>query len=98
MIYRPRAVCRASSRAGAGASFLVRFGIVQNNIVESNLTYCIDRQMDRGKQQRPAPIGAEVWRMTLPPLRMIGPGYVKLREPAPDRGRLDGLLVVMFRL
>ena len=54
--------------------------------------------MDGGKQQRPAPIGAEVWRMTLPPLRMIGPGYVKLREPAPDRGRLDGLLVVMFRL
>ena len=54
--------------------------------------------MDGGKQQRPAPIGAEVGRMTLPPLRMIGPGYAKLREPAPDRDRLAGLLVVMFRL
>ena len=54
--------------------------------------------MDGGKQQRPAPIGAEVGRMTLPPLRMIGPSYARPREQAPDRGRLAGLLVVMFRL
>ncbi len=54
--------------------------------------------MGRGKQQRAAPIGAEVVRMTLPPLRKIGPGYAKPREPAPDRCRLAGLPVVMFRL
>lgn len=44
--------------------------------------------MDRGKQQRAAPIGAVVWRMTLPPLREISPGYSKPREPGPDRCRL----------
>ena len=54
--------------------------------------------MDGGKQQRPAPIGAEVGRTTLSPLREIGPGYAKPRETEPDRGRLAGLLVVMFRL
>ena len=54
--------------------------------------------MDGGKQQRPAPIGAEVWRTTLPPLQEIGAGYARPREPEPDRGRLAGLLVVMFRL
>ena len=44
--------------------------------------------MDGGKQQRAAPIGAVVGQMTLPPLRMIGPGYVNPREPEPDRCRL----------
>lgn len=44
--------------------------------------------MDGGKQQRAAPIGTEAWRMTLPPLQMIGPGYAKPREPGPDRCRL----------
>ena len=44
--------------------------------------------MDGGKQQRAASIGAEVGQMTLPPLREIGPGYAKPREPAPDRCRL----------
>lgn len=54
--------------------------------------------MDRGKQQRDAPIGIEAGRMTLPPLQEIGAGYARQREPDPDRGRLTGLLVVMFRL
>ena len=54
--------------------------------------------MDRGKQQRGAPIGAEAGRMALPPLRKIGAGYARQREPEPDRRRLAGLLVVMFRL
>ncbi len=56
--------------------------------------------MDGGKQQRAAPIGAVVGRMTLPPLRMIGPGYAKLREPEPDRcspGRADGGYVSIIR-
>ena len=44
--------------------------------------------MGRGKQQRVAPIGAVVGRMTLLPSREIGPGYAKPREPEPDRGRL----------
>ena len=46
----------------------------------------------------PAPIGAGVGRLTLSPLREIGPGYAKPREPEPDRGRLVGLPGVMFRL
>lgn len=54
--------------------------------------------MGRGKQQRGAPIGAEVGRLALPPLREIGPGYARPREPEPDRGRLAGLPVIMFRL
>lgn len=54
--------------------------------------------MDGGKQQRGAPIGAEVGRLALPHLREIGAGYARPREPEPDRGRLAGLLVVMFRL
>ena len=54
--------------------------------------------MDGGKQQRPAPIGAEAGRLALPPLQEIGPNYARQREPEPDRGRLAGLLVVMFRL
>lgn len=54
--------------------------------------------MGRGKQQRGAPIGAEVGRLSLPTLRKIGAGYARQREPEPDRGRLAGLLVVMFRL
>ena len=54
--------------------------------------------MDGGKQQRAAPIGAEVGRMTLPPLREIGPGYARPRDPEPDRGRLAWLMVVVFRL
>ena len=54
--------------------------------------------MDGGKQQRAAPIGTEAGRMTLPPFREIGPGYAKPREPGPDRGRLAGLPLVMFRL
>ena len=54
--------------------------------------------MDRGKQQRGAPIGAEVGRLALPPLREIGAGYARPREPEPDRGRLAGLAAVMFRL
>lgn len=45
-----------------------------------------------------APIGAEVGRMTLPPVQEFGPGYANPREPEPDRCRLAGLLVVMFRL
>lgn len=54
--------------------------------------------MDGGKQQRAAPIGAVVGRMALSPFRENGPGYASPREPEPDRGRLAGLLVVMFRL
>lgn len=54
--------------------------------------------MDRGKQQRGAPIGAEVGRLAIPPLQEIGAGYARQREPEPDRGRLAWLLVVMFRL
>lgn len=54
--------------------------------------------MDGGKQQGGAPIGAEVGRLALPPFRKIGPDYAKPREPEPDRGRLAGLLAVMFRL
>ena len=54
--------------------------------------------MDGGKQQRGAPIGAEAGRTTLSPLQEIGAGYARQREPEPDRGRLAGLLVVMFRL
>ena len=54
--------------------------------------------MDGGKQQRPAPIGAEAGRTTLSPLRKIGAGYARQREPEPDRGRLAWLPVVMFRL
>ena len=54
--------------------------------------------MDGGKQQRAAPIGAEVGRVVPPPSREIGPDYVKPREPEPDRGRLAGLPVVVFRL
>lgn len=54
--------------------------------------------MDRGKQQRGAPIGAEVGRLALPPLRKIGAGYARQREPEPDRGRLAGMVAVMFRL
>lgn len=54
--------------------------------------------MGRGKQQRGASIGAEVGRLALPPFRKIGAGYARQREPEPDRGRLAGLLVVMFRL
>ena len=56
--------------------------------------------MDGGKQQRAASIGAEAGRMTLPPLRKIGPGYAKPREPGPDRGRLgraDGGYVSIIR-
>lgn len=45
--------------------------------------------MDGGKQQRAAPIGAEAGRMTVPPLRKIGPGYANPREPAPDRCRIN---------
>lgn len=54
--------------------------------------------MDGGKQQRAAPIGAEAGQMTLPPVREIGPGYAEPREPEPDRGRLAGLMALMFRL
>ena len=54
--------------------------------------------MDGGKQQRGAPIGMEVGRLALPPLQEIGTGYARPRETEPDRGRLAGLLVVMFRL
>lgn len=54
--------------------------------------------MDGGKQQRGVPIGAEAGRLALPPLRKIGAGYARQREPEPDRGRLTGLMVVMFRL
>lgn len=54
--------------------------------------------MDGGKQQRAAPIGIEAGRLALPPLQEIGAGYARQREPGPDRCRLSGLLVVMFRL
>lgn len=54
--------------------------------------------MDRGKQQRGASIGAEAGRLALPPLQEIGAGYARQRELEPDRGRLTGLTVVMFRL
>lgn len=54
--------------------------------------------MDRGKQQGPAPIGTEVWRLALPSLQEIGAGYARQRELEPDRGRLTGLAPVMFRL
>ena len=54
--------------------------------------------MDGGKQQRAAPIGIEAGEWALLPSREIGPGHAKPREPGPDRGRLAGLSVVMFRL